>query len=139
VRIERLFNVLVMGGAALGPGCSGTPDKSSSGSSESSGGAGATAGTRAVTGGSSNLGGSGDVGGQTGQGAAGAVATGGSTADSADAGPVLECHIIDTMGHGTSSDPCGCPCCWAANCPNTGDCCGGFCVGGDQGRGCCGR
>jgi hypothetical protein len=55
----------------------------------------------------------------------------------APAGP-LECRIIG--GQGDPRDPCGCPCCWANDCPNTdATCCRGFCKGADQGRGCCGQ
>lgn len=40
---------------------------------------------------------------------------------------------------GAPSDPCGCPCCWAMAYPNTDEVhCGGFCSAGDNGRGCCG-
>jgi hypothetical protein len=196
MRIERLFNVLVLGGAALGAGCGhddsndGEATEPSTNAGSGSGGAamrntGGTAGTSGPEGGRSNVGGTSNAGGGavasggTNEGGAGASASGGSqvggtagssespagsggtagggtggggaagggtggggagaAAGSGGTGTVLECRL-DDMGRGNPRDPCGCPCCWATDCLNTDDgCCAGFCLGGDEGKGCCGQ
>ena len=168
VRVERLFEVLVLGGAALacddskageynagragspssqasdegkglfdaGPnggsiaaGSSGTGN-ASSGSADSAGLAGADNGAASnANGGGSDAGDTGS-GGTAGMNAAG-IAGGGmfNAGDTAGSGGGLLCHI-DAKGYGRSSDPCGCPCCWAKDCLNTDEiCCGGFCKG----------
>ena len=170
VRVERLFEVLVLGGAALacddskggefnagsagspsshagdtgkglfdagpnggaiGAGSSGTGN-TSPGSADSAGRAGADDGAASnANGGGSDAGGtSGDTGsGSTGGMNAAGIAGGGtfSAGDTAGSGGGLLCHI-DATGFGRSSDPCGCPCCWAKDCLNTDKiCCGGFC------------
>lgn len=130
MQIERLFNVLVLGGAAFGAGCSGsvTNPSGTSAAGGSDGGDGGSAGgaTSASSGGTSPVGSAGN---------GGIAASGGTSAGAADAA-ALGCHI-DSLGYGKLSDPCGCPCCWARDCLNTDDRCVGFCLGGDEGRGCC--
>jgi hypothetical protein len=202
MRVERWFNVLVLGGAALGAGCGhddpneenerepgsttnagsggiaasgsggtasenpkgGTSNGGTSNGGTSNGGTsnGGDASAGRPTGGASPNGGSGGgeagtsssggaaVGGTAGDGGAGpggtSAAGGGAGGDGGGAsgmsgsagsgGGVLEC-TVDSMGLGKSSDPCGCPCCWARGCLNSEDCCAGFCLGADSGRGCC--
>ena len=180
MRVERWFNVLVLGGAALAGACKsggaedvdvheagdgGTSATSTGGAGDSSsaaaglsGNAGtASAGTGGVAeAGASPLGGGGAVGVDGGSGGnsgsapigAGAGSGGASgSAGSSDSGAgggagseaQLACHV-DTAGFGSPKDPCGCPCCWARDCPNTdATCCVGFCKNGDEGRGCCGQ
>jgi hypothetical protein len=163
MRVERLFKVLVLGGAALGGACgneaapeggknepgsgSGGADlagATSQGGSDGSSAAGAgspstggTAGTDAVgaadTGGAgkASAGGTGGMQTSAGNSPGGEAGTAGSSVE-------LECRL-DTAGRGDPADPCGCPCCWALDCPNTEDCCSGFCSAGDDGRGCCAK
>jgi hypothetical protein len=176
MRVDRWFNVLVLGGAAIVGACksgdaedAGTREAGDGGTSATSaGGAGvsssAAAGlsSNAGTGGASEAGASplgggagavgvdGGSGGNSGSAPVGAGASSGGvdgTADSSDSGAgggagseaQLTCRV-DTMGFGSSKDPCGCPCCWARDCLNTDTiCCGGFCKGADAGRGCCGQ
>jgi hypothetical protein len=124
MRIERLFNVLVLGGAALTVGCGNeSPDSGGAGSS-GAGGASTDAGAGGAAAGDANTGG---TGGATAGGTAGATA--GSSGE-------LECRL-DSLGRGNPADPCGCPCCWALDCLNTDDCCRGFCGAGNDGGGCC--
>jgi len=124
MRIERLFNVLVLGGAALTVGCGNESPDTGGASGTNSGGTPGTAGAGgAAAGDASSAGGS--------NGTAGGA--GGATAGSSG---TLEC-MLDSLGRGNPADPCGCPCCWALDCLNTEDCCSGFCSAGDNGGGCC--
>ena len=167
---ERWFRILVLGGAVLGTDCKATPDTGSTGDASadgatggagrggadggSSGGAGgggkgggastAPGGAAGVAGGAAggaggSAGGVGGVGGGAASGAGGAAGGAGAGGGMAGSGGLLECRL-DASGHGSAADPCGCPCCWANDCPNTNAaCCASFCKAGDQGRGCCGK
>ncbi|MFP6687308.1 MAG: hypothetical protein VB934_21490 [Polyangiaceae bacterium] len=134
MKVDRLFHVLVLGGAALGAG--GCADEQPDGTSGAGGGS--SSATQASTG-SGDQGAGGMTAGQggaaqsTASGAGGSGAGGsGATVASSGAGP-LTCS--DTA---EASDACGCPCCWMDNCLNTEPCCGGFCNAGNMGAGCCG-
>ena len=135
MHIERLFNALVLGGAAIGMGCSEDaspvderPSESNAGGRGDGGsGAGAVGGTAGS--GSGSTGGSGELADASGTpGRAG----GGGEPGEADAASG-ECSAIPTP-----SDPCGCPCCWVDNCMNDEPCCESFCAAGDDDKGCCG-
>jgi hypothetical protein len=162
MRVERLFKVLVLGGAALGGACGNeaapeggtnepgsgsggadSPGPTSQGGSDGSSAAGAggtstggMAGTDAV--GAADTGGAGraSAGGVGGMQTSSAGNSPGGGAGMAGSSVELECRV-DPNGRGDPEDPCGCPCCWALDCPNTEDCCSGFCSAGDDGRGCC--
>ena len=121
--VEKLFNVLVLGGAALGlAACNHASD-------EKSGGEGGAAGASSTNGGNGGNGGGGTGGAGTTSGSGGAGGEGG-----AGGASNLEC----TPAPGDPGDACGCPCCWADNCLNTEPCCEAFCEAGDAGAGCCG-
>lgn len=162
MRVERLFKVLVLGGAALGGACGNeaTPEGGTNEPGSGNGGAdspgptsqGGSSGSSAAGAGGTSTGGmagtdaagAADSGG-AGKGSAGSTSEGGtSSAGSSPGGAAgmagssveLECRV-DAAGQGDPADPCGCPCCWARDCPNTDDCCGAFCSLGDDGRGCC--
>lgn len=132
MQIQRLFNVLVLGGAALGVACGDGPTSEEEGPETASGGA--SPGTTGATGGAVNDGAGGDVGGSVG-GFGGDDATGGAGAGGAGAGAGGPLVCSDEPN---PADACGCPCCWA-DCPNTdAECCSGFCESGNDGQGCCG-
>jgi hypothetical protein len=110
MRIERLFNVLVLGGAALA-GC-GDDEEGGAGDTRSAGqGAAGPAGNGPATGNAAATSGAGGQGGSTEQGPGGA-GVGGAPVCSEPASP---------------TDPCGCPCCWVLDCLNTEECCTGWC------------
>ena len=120
MKLDRLFNVLVLGGAAIGLGGA-CGDDTGGGTTGTSGGSTSSGdGTTAGVGGGGN-GGGGTTG--IGGGGAGTGGGGGQTAGSGGAGGGLNCP--DPAG---PDDPCGCPCCWVTDCLNTdADCCAGFC------------
>jgi hypothetical protein len=120
MRIERLFNVLVLGGAALSVGCgSGDDDDEGKGREAIGEGAG---GAASAAGGAESAGGAGVN-------AGGTEASGGLTG----AGGSLDLGCSDAPN---AVDPCGCPCCWAEG-GNDEPTCGGFCASGNDGKGCC--
>jgi hypothetical protein len=128
MNIERLFQVLVLGGAALAaPGCGDDPaGTSGSGGAEPGQGGGGSGGSPAGPTSTATTGGGGS-GADGGAGGAGGVATSGGGASP------LECSAVPDP-----ADACGCPCCWVENCLNTDEaCCGGFCNLGNDGAGCC--
>lgn len=149
MRIERLFNVLVLGGAALGAGCSSKADEPArSPAAEGGGAASAASGAAGEAVAGANDGGSGaagagasepqaggsDAGGAgTESGAGGAAGAGGASSQAGAGGSPLVCSETPSP-----SDACGCPCCWVGNCANTEPCCASFCSAGDDGNGCCG-
>lgn len=132
---ERWFNVLVVGGAAIGlAACGGeSPEGGGGGSSPSASGGegtGAAGGTASGTGSASAEAGGG-----------GAAATGGasSAGGNGNTGAGGQTTLVCSE-NADASDPCGCPCCWANDCANTDEsCCAGFCEAGDDGLGCCGQ
>lgn len=117
MKLDRLFNVLVLGGAAIGLGTACGEENVGGGA------AGGGTGEGGATSSSSNAttsGGGGDGGAAAGTGGAGGV--GGQTAGSGGAGG-LECPEIPSP-----DAPCGCPCCWITDCLNTDAvCCATFC------------
>lgn len=132
MNVQKLFHVLVLGGAAItacsddAPSDTGTSGEGTGGNENDGSGAAATT---AAAGGDGNVTG-GSVGGAGGP-SAGAGAAGGVT--SAGGGDTPTCSDPPSP-----TDPCGCPCCWA-DCPNTDDaCCSGFCASGNDDAGCCG-
>lgn len=132
MNIEKLFHVLVLGGAALGLGACGDSKEGGAGGAAGSenggkGGAGGMGGQgNGGTGGTtSGNGGNGGNSGNGGNGAGGAAGAGG--------GSNLVCSTPADPG-----DACGCPCCWVENCLNTEECCSVFCQNGNDGAGCCG-
>ena len=129
MKVDRLFHVLVLGGAALGAGgCADEKPDDTPGAGGSS-----STGTQASAG-SGDQGAGGMTAGQGGAAQSTASGAGGSgeTVASSGAGP-LTCS--DTPDPG---DACGCPCCWMDNCLNTEPCCESFCNAGNMGAGCCG-
>ncbi|MDI1432429.1 hypothetical protein [Polyangium sorediatum] len=144
MNIEKLFNVLVLGGAALGlTACNQASDGGDGGdggaasTSSANGGNGGNGGNGAGgSGGNGATSGSGGAGGEGATSGSGGAGGEGATSGSGGAGGAsnLECSLPP----GDPSDPCGCPCCWAANCLNTEPCCDGFCAAGNAGAGCCG-
>jgi hypothetical protein len=93
--MNRFFNVLVLGGAALSAvGCGGQDDDTGSGQ------AGSTSAGGSSSGGASS-------GGASSGGAAGSVASGGTAGGG-------QCEVITQ---------CGCPCCWVADCNTDDECC----------------
>jgi hypothetical protein len=129
MNIEKLFHVLVLGGAALGLAAC---DQSKNAGAGGAAGAGSENGGNGGAGGNDGdgNGGAGGMnsgnGGSAGGGAGGAAGAGG--------GSNLQC----TPFPGNPGDPCGCACCWANDCLNTEPCCAGFCNAGNAGAGCCG-
>ncbi|WP_438021177.1 hypothetical protein WMF18_19820 [Sorangium sp. So ce315] len=149
MKIERLFNVLIVSGAAVGlAACS--DDSSGSGAP---GTTGATSGSASSSGqgggseGTSSGGGEGDGGTAAGNGGA-MAGSGGATAGSGGAGASAGSGGGGGTGGASSldcseqaavpDDPCGCPCCWVTGCLNTEPCCAAFCEAGNDGEGCCG-
>ena len=159
MRIERLFHVLVLTGAALGSACGESAD--------GGGGGGAAGGPRAGGGGGAGSdgsragGGAGSDGSRAGGGSDGARAGAASGTDPAtsggrggsagatgadgglsdsDAGAFPEggsAAPLECSAPPDPRDPCGCPCCWVTSCLNTESCCDAFCNSGDDGAGCC--
>lgn len=121
MQIDRLFNVLVLGGAALVAGaCSGEDPDESGGPLERGAGAGgdaATSGTGGSGGGDAGTGG-GDAGG-SGSGGNGGAASG----SSGQAGAAGTAGVSGLECGGNAGDPCGCPCCWVTDCINDEPCC----------------
>jgi hypothetical protein len=133
MKLDRLFNVLVLGGAAVGlAACSG---EGGGGSSEGAGGVGSGGAGGNATGSST----SGDMstssatGGEGGAGGGGTGGAGGSGTGGVGGSGMLECSAM-----ADPADPCGCPCCWVTDCLNTELCCIDFCKEGNGGLGCCG-
>lgn len=143
MKIQKLFEVLVVGGAAVVAGaCDGVED--GPGESATSGaGAGTATATGSAAGGGGGLATGPSATGQGGSsvapsGAGGAggssvQGTGGSSAQGAGGSSSLTCSTP-----ASPADPCGCPCCWVEACDNTEPCCASFCGAGNQGQGCCG-
>jgi len=134
MRIERLFNVLVLGGAALSGACSDAKeqDEDAEELGRGDGGAASGAGGADATGGATEtVAAGGAASGAGGTDATGGAGSGGDGAGGGATGP--EC----TTG-GNAFDPCGCPCCWANDdCTNDEPCCAVFCASGNDGEGCC--
>lgn len=150
MKIERLFNVLILSGAAVGlaacsddggsggAGAAGTPG-TTSGNAGSSGGEGGSGGT--LISGSGGEGGNGGGGGATaGSGGGGATAGSGEGGASVAAGSGGGgASTLDCSSEPDPNDACGCPCCWmGGGCLNNEPCCAGFCEAGNDGEGCCG-
>ncbi len=124
MKLDKLFNVVVLGGAALVSACSDEDDVASNaaqGGTAGNGGAG-TSSSSSTTG----------AGGGTGPFEAGvqggAAGAGGETpidAGAKDDGRSAESGLACSPTP-NPSDPCGCPCCWVANCINTDACCKAF-------------
>jgi len=132
MNIEKLFHVLVLGGAALGLAACGDSKGGPSGEGGAAG-AGSNNGGNGGAGGNAGEGGNGGAGGMsTGNGGSGGAGAGG--AAGAGGGSNLQC----TPPPGSPSDACGCPCCWVDSCLNTEPCCASFCSAGNAGAGCCG-
>jgi hypothetical protein len=132
MKLDRLFNVLVLGGAALVTGCSdeggdavgqtaGSGGDAPSTSTPGAGGAG--------TSNSSSTTGTGGGASQSEAGAQGGAGRGGgepqSDAGSHDGGGSGDSTLVCSPTP-SASDPCGCPCCWVSNCINTDECCKGL-------------
>jgi hypothetical protein len=124
MKLDRLFNVLVLGGAAIGlGGACGDDNDTGGGTTGSSGSTGTTASSSGSGTGSGTTAGSGGAGGTTSAGTGGGGGAGGQSAGSGGAGGALECPEVPGP-----DDPCGCPCCWVVDCLNTdGVCCATFC------------
>lgn len=125
MNIQKLFHVLVLGGAAI-TGCGDESPNDDVGDGGSAGDGGATgdssANAVATTGSSGGSGGA-------------PATTAGNGGDAAGAGGATPLDCSDSPD---ATDACGCPCCWADG-PNTDeDVCGGFCGSGNDGAGCCG-
>ncbi len=129
MKLERLFNVVVLGGASLGLGACGQQAGGGSGGDAP----GAVSGTGGH-GGEDAAGGSGAQGG----GGAGATAGSGGGATSGTGGGAggPQCTALEFPGE--PKDPCGCPCCWMDGCNNDEPCCAAFCEAANDGVGCCG-
>lgn len=126
MNIERLFNVLVLGGASLGlAACGG--GSAGGGASEAASGTGAHGG-EAATGGSAGQGGNATE--------ATAGSGGGAASGTGGGGDGPQCTKAEFPGH--PYDPCGCPCCWVNDCRNDEPCCADFCSNANNGMGCCG-
>jgi hypothetical protein len=112
MRIDRLFNLLVVGGSALAlmPGCS---DGGGSEPAETGGGAGAES---AGSAGSASGGSAGSASGGNAGSASGGVA-GGDVGGAAGSAGAAQCP----------PDACGCACCWVTDCLDTEPCCAGWC------------
>jgi len=139
---ERWFNVLVLGGAAIGlTACGGEAPEGGGGGNGATdagnGGAGAAASASGGAGNGAQTGGAGSVAtGGTSNG--GGTSTGGETAAGGEGtGGAIELVCSEDADPG---DPCGCPCCWAnEGCANDDTtCCEAFCSSGNNGLGCCG-
>lgn len=121
MRMDRLFHVLVLGGAAIGlsAGCD-------SGGGSGAGGDGA-GGDPSTTGDEGGGGSGGTTASATDTGSGGTTSTGETTgtAGAGGSGGGLDCSLP-----ASPDDPCGCPCCWAEDCSNDDPaCCGAFCEG----------
>jgi hypothetical protein len=122
MHFDRLFNVLVLGGAALAiTACRGdSGDKTGDGTAGSTSAGGASSGGASSGGASSGGASSGGMssGGSSSGGAAGSVSTGGSAGEasggSAGSGP-NDCELVPKH--------CGCPCCWVGDCLEGEECC----------------
>ena len=148
MKLDRLFNVLVLGGAALSVAACGsdgddkdtdtnddsaaTDDQGDDGEQNSGDGDGDGDQSGSDDGASDD--GSGD------DGASDDGASDDETENVADAsvpedqdagGTTLTCSEQPSPG-----DPCGCPCCWGGGL-NTDDSCMSFCEAGNNGKGCC--
>jgi hypothetical protein len=114
MRLERLFNVLVVGGAALGAGCAGG---SSEGGAIGGGGSTSTSTTSATAEGAGGASAEGGI-----EGGAGTEADARGDVTERDAGA-----LVCPQGPAPPNAPCGCICCWASNtCINTDECCAAF-------------
>lgn len=123
MNIEKLFHVLVLGGAAMGLAACGDAKEGGTGGS----GAGSNEGGHGGAGGMNGQGGAAGMGGEGGNAGGGAGGTAGA------GGSGLQCSLS-----ANPADPCGCPCCWVDSCLNTEPCCATFCKAGNAGAGCCG-
>ena len=140
MKIDRWFNVLVLGGAAMA--LAGCPEEEPD--DAGSGGATAGSGSESASTGGSNAG----VGGSETTAAGGSTSTSSTPTSGAggetSSGPGPGAGGMNVGGglpDGCStppdpSDPCGCPCCWA-EAPNDGPECTAFCSIGNNGAGCC--
>jgi len=161
MRIERLFNVLVLGGAALSAGCDQQPADdpvpatggTAGGTQQQEGnGAGSTGGASTVPSGAAGepsageattteAAGSGgteqvaEAGGSSGAGSGGE--TSGGTSGASGAGGSESAPLVCSESP-NPGDACGCPCCWIGGCMNDEPCCESFCAVGNNGNGCCG-
>jgi hypothetical protein len=127
MHLHRLFNVLVLGGAALALAPASCDERNSEegGSSGDSGESedGETGPGESGESSSSTTGGdqTDESGSESGD---GTTESGDGTSEGT--GDATESETGDVMCMG---DPfaCGCPCCWVADCVNTEDCCAGWC------------
>lgn len=150
MKLDRLFNVLVLGGAALGVaacGSDGDDDKEADEQAESddadgqqppadgddSSDAQETDGEDADADGQQTTDGQDD----------GDGTTDGTTEDEDDDGVDASTPVVEDAGttltcseSPSPGDPCGCPCCWSGGL-NTDDSCMSFCAAGNGGKGCC--
>ncbi|WP_437282278.1 hypothetical protein WME90_17410 [Sorangium sp. So ce375] len=148
MRIERLFNVLILSGAAIGLGACGDDGGENAGNGGASATAGATSGGAPGSGGAGDgatagSGGGGESATEGSGGAGGGAAAGSGGGESATAGSgggdgaggasSLDCSAVPDP-----YDACGCTCCWMTGCLNTEPCCATFCRLGNDGEGCCG-
>jgi hypothetical protein len=125
MKLERLFNVLVLGGAALGlaAACNGSEEGSTTGEAASGADQGSAQNGSQASGATTGAGSGSAQGG--GSNATQSAGVGGSGAGSSGTGGNLVCSEVPDI-----NDPCGCPCCWVADCDNDdGECCSGFCEG----------
>jgi hypothetical protein len=147
MKLDKLFNVLVLGGAALGvTACGSDPDDKDktdetddsaaeddqgddgAGDGDQSGGDGADMSAD----GAGDDGASDDATGDDGRDDEVENVADASVPEDEDAGgTALTCSESPSPG-----DPCGCPCCWSGGL-NTDDSCMSFCEAGNNGKGCC--
>jgi len=123
MKVDRLFNVLVLGGAAIAASCS--DDKGPAAETGTAqGGTGGASATVQGSGGAdtsgSSTGGSGTGGTGGAESDASAQAGSGGTGGAATTDAELKCSV-----HPAPNDSCGCPCCWG-NCLNIEPCCEAF-------------
>ncbi|WP_434048571.1 MULTISPECIES: hypothetical protein [Sorangium] len=140
MKIERLFNVLILSGAAVGlAACSDDGGSGGSGGAGAAGTTGSTSGNATGSGGGGGGGGTASSGGGAeggnGGGGGATAGSGGATAGSGGGGE----DSLDCSSTPLASDACGCPCCWMGDgCLNNEPCCPpGFCDAGNDGAGCC--
>ena len=136
MRIERLFNVLVLGGVAAAAGC-GSEESDRAHSPSNDAGTGGTGGEIDADSGSDAGGASGGAAGAAGGASGGAAGAAGGASGGA-AGAAGGHGNLECSEAAQPSDACGCPCCWISDCLNSEPCCSGFCADGDHGKGCCG-
>jgi hypothetical protein len=148
MKLEKLFNVLVLGGAALGVAACGSDGDDDQEADEQAASDDADEQQTPDDGDDAADGQQTDEGDDEGQapfdGGSGGPTDGTDededgeeTAVDASAPVVEDAGTTLTCSESASpSDPCGCPCCWSGGL-NTDDSCTSFCAAGNDGKGCC--